>query len=104
MVAFPTWTGNEFQTDGSEGENAESPFILHLQSGSCGRRVSVLGWSGREGEYSCRGPVKFAGVGEVMALRQGRAFTGTSSFGCDVYTQRCSGYRKGCTVGTLLGV
>ena len=33
------------------------------------------GWSGREGEYSCRGSGRFAGVGEVMALRQGHAFT-----------------------------
>ena len=52
--------------------------------------------------------------GEVMALRQGHAFTGNSSFGCsqrnwldylcDVYSWRCTGYRKGCTAGTLLDV
>ena len=59
----------------------------------------MVGWSGREGEYSCRRSGRFAGVVEegVMALRQGHALSGNSSFSrtqrsslehwCDVYME-----------------
>ena len=45
-------------------------------SGSCGRRVSVLGWSGREGEYSCRRSGKWAGMGGGDGIEIGACISG----------------------------
>ena len=62
---------------------------VHSHLSSCVYRVGVVGGWCRyrggvveKGSTAVGGAGRFAGVGEVMALRQGHAFTGNSSFGC----------------------
>ena len=74
--AFPTWIVGEFQTDGPEGGVARSPHVLHVHGGSFRRQMSILGWSGREGEYSFRRSGRFAGVGGGEGVE-----TGACTFG-----------------------
>ena len=65
-------------------------------------------------EYRCRRSVRFAGVGGSDGVATGAYIFGKfelwvqpaelTEYGCDVCTWKRVGYRKGCTVWTLLDV
>ena len=110
--AFPTWIVSEFQTDGPEGGVARSPHVLHLHGGSFRRQMSILGWSGREGEYSFRRSGRFAGVGGGDGVETGACIFGEleqwlqpvklTEYWCDVHSWSYTDYRTGCAVWLLL--